>query len=86
MLRLSPQKIPPGRLTCLMAAALCAVPVLAAERVDIPGYEARAGAQYRYRVQKTTETDMSSLAGRAGRRAGGHARGFPAVGDRADTG
>ena len=60
MLRLSPQKIPPGRLTCLMAAALCAVPVLAAERVDIPGYEARAGAQYRYRVQKTTETDMSS--------------------------
>ena len=32
-------------------------------------------AQYRYRVQKTTETDMSS--GRApGRRAGGHARDF----------
>ena len=46
-----------------MAAALCAVPVLAAERVDIPGYEARAGAQYRYRVQKTTETDMSSWPG-----------------------
>ena len=44
-----------------------------------------AGAQYRYRVQKTTETDMSSWPG-AGRRAGGHARGFPAVGDRADTG
>lgn len=63
MARLSPQKIPPGRLTCLMAAALCAVPVLAAERVDIPGYEARAGAQYRYRVQKTTETDMSSWPG-----------------------
>ena len=41
MARLSPQKIPPGRLTCLMAAALCAVPVLAAERVDIPGYETR---------------------------------------------
>ncbi|WZB72874.1 hypothetical protein WJ968_18610 [Achromobacter xylosoxidans] len=46
-----------------MAVALCAVPVLAAERVDIPGYEARAGAQYRYRVQKTTETDMSSWPG-----------------------
>ena len=68
-----------------MAAALCAVPVLAAERVDIPGYEARAGAQYRYRVQKTTETDMSSWPG-APVAAPVVMRGFPAVGDRADTG
>ena len=45
-----------------MAAALCAVPVLAAERVDIPGYEARRRAIPLPRPE-TTETDMSSWPG-----------------------